>query len=281
MKAVQLTRGYVAIVDDEHYERVMAAGPWLTYMRDQNVYAERVFTQRDGKLRKQSMGNFILEITGSGKTQVNYKNRDALDNRTCNLRTCDPSQRNARARKYKKKTSSQFRGVSWDKRTRKWDARLRVRGKNLFLGLFTDEVEAATAWDEAARGNWGEFAFQNFPSDKERRVTAPIPPEHVRRKRKHKQKVTSEYRGVSWREDIKRWRAALLFRGKLMHLGTFTDEQTAAMAYDRAAREHLGIRACANFSQKKVPKDRREPSASRSTGCQNLKSLLSSPTNTD
>jgi AP2-like factor, euAP2 lineage len=256
MKAIQLTRAYVAIVDDEHYERVMAAGPWLTYMRDQNVYAERVFPKRGGKLRKQSMGNFILEIMGAGKSQVNYKNRDALDNRMCNLRKCDLSQRGARARKYKKKTSSRFRGVSWDKRTRKWDARLCVRGKNLFLGLFTDEVEAATVWDEAARGNWGEFAFQNFPSDKEGCVTAPIPTEHVRRKRKHKQKVTSEYRGVSWREDIKKWRAALLFRGKLIHLGTFTDELSAGLAYDRAAREHLGARAFANFSQeeKKEPK---------------------------
>src|ERR1700693_2749312 len=230
MRAVQLTRGHVAIVDDEHYERVMAAGPWLVHTRDHHVYAERVFTKRGGELQKQSMGNFILGITGAGKTQANYKNRDALDNRMCNLRTCDLSQRSARARKYKLRTSSQFRGVSWDKRTRKWDARLCVRGKNLFLGLFTDEVEAATAWDKAARECWGEFAFQNFPSDKPGCVTVPIPTEHVRRKRKHKQRVTSEYRGVSWRKDIKKWRAALIFRGKLMHLGTFTDELTAALA---------------------------------------------------
>jgi AP2-like factor, euAP2 lineage len=257
MRAVQLTRGYVAVVDDGHYERVMAAGPWSANTRH-NVYAERVFTARGGKLQKQSMGNFILGITGAGKTQVNYKNRNALDNRMCNLRTCDLSQRSARARKYKKKTSSQFRGVSWDKRTRKWDARLRVRGKNMFLGLFTDELEAAAAWDAAARGNWGAFAFQNFPSDKESCVTVPISTEHVRRKRKHQQKVTSEYRGVSWREDIKKWRAALLFRGKLMHLGTFTDELNAALAYDQAAREHMGARAFTNFSPKKAPKEHRE-----------------------
>ena len=257
MKTIQLTRDYVATVDDADYERVMAAGPWLAYVRHHHVYAERVFRKRGGKLQKQLMGNFISGIKGDGKTQVNYKNHDALDNRRSNLRTCDLSQRSAHARKCEQKTSSQFRGVSWDKRTRKWDARLQVRGKNLFLGLFTGEVEAATAWDHAARECWGEFAFQNFPSEKVDCVTVPVPAEHVRRKRKHRQKVTSEYRGVSWRGDIKKWRAALLFRGKLMHLGTFTDELTAALAYDRAAGEYLGDRALTNFPPKKTPKEYR------------------------
>jgi hypothetical protein len=45
----------------------------------------------------------------------------------------------------------------------RWRARIRVNGKRISLGLFKDEIEAAKAYDRAARKYHGEFASLNFP----------------------------------------------------------------------------------------------------------------------
>jgi hypothetical protein len=46
---------------------------------------------------------------------------------------------------------SPFNGVSWDKRRRKWTARIGHDGKTVELGQFDDEKEAAEAFDAKAR----------------------------------------------------------------------------------------------------------------------------------
>jgi hypothetical protein len=73
---------------------------------------------------------------------------------------------------------SNFVGVSWDKKERKWRANIRDGGKKKHLGRFGDEHEAARAVDTAARRLRGEDAHGgrsagvkwlrlNFPSDRE------------------------------------------------------------------------------------------------------------------
>lgn len=47
-----------------------------------------------------------------------------------------------------------------------------------------------------------------------------------------------------------RWRARIRINGHLTHIGSFTREWEAALAYDRAAREHFGEFACLNFPEK-------------------------------
>lgn len=49
---------------------------------------------------------------------------------------------------------------------------------------------------------------------------------------------SSKYRGVSWAPDRRKWRASITDHGKRIHLGQFSDEQTAAEAA-RAARSRL------------------------------------------
>ena len=40
---------------------------------------------------------------------------------------------------------------------------IKINGRSTYLGRFTDEVDAARAYDEAAITAWGEFAHLNFP----------------------------------------------------------------------------------------------------------------------
>ena len=63
------------------------------------------------------------------------------------------------------KNSSRFRGVSLNKASRKWEARIRESGKNHYLGSFTDEEAAARAFDNAAVSMRGPQAVCNFPRE--------------------------------------------------------------------------------------------------------------------
>ena len=60
-----------------------------------------------------------------------------------------------------KPTSSIYKGVSWYKRFKKWQATIRIDGKKKHLGYFTSETDAARAYDKAAIEAFGEFAKIN------------------------------------------------------------------------------------------------------------------------
>jgi hypothetical protein len=64
-----------------------------------------------------------------------------------------------------KGTSSQYRGVFWDKTNKKWSAVIRSKaaGGVHRLGNFINEADAARAYDAAARRIYGPLAQPNFP----------------------------------------------------------------------------------------------------------------------
>ncbi len=66
---------------------------------------------------------------------------------------------------------------------------------------------------------------------------------------KRPQGGVSEYKGVRWHTQIRRWHARIKLNGKRTSLGCFTDEVKAAKAYDKAAREMFGEFACTNFKE--------------------------------
>jgi hypothetical protein len=68
------------------------------------------------------------------------------------------------------------------------------------------------------------------------------------------QKGTSIYKGVYWHKDNKKWRARIRLNGKLIFLGYFNNEITAARAYDKKARELFGEFANLNFKSRKDTK---------------------------
>lgn len=62
----------------------------------------------------------------------------------------------------KKRTSSRYTNVCWDKHARKWIASFVFRKKYHYIGLFEDEVLAAEAYDHAAMKVAGPEARVNF-----------------------------------------------------------------------------------------------------------------------
>jgi hypothetical protein len=44
--------------------------------------------------------------------------------------------------------SSQYKGVHWSKKNKKWKSQIRLNGKQKYLGYFTDEKEASEAYQK-------------------------------------------------------------------------------------------------------------------------------------
>jgi len=96
---------------------------------------------------------------------VDHINRNGLDNRKANLRPATRSQ-NSMNKPFIKTTpsSSKYRGVSWSKSQKKWNVQIGLNGKHKFIGYFHDEIQAAKAYDRAAKLYHKEFAVLNFES---------------------------------------------------------------------------------------------------------------------
>jgi hypothetical protein len=151
-------------------------------------------------------------------------------------------------------TTSEFVGVGWVKRDRKWVAQISHDGKNHHLGCFDDEHEAARAADTAARRLRGDNAHGgrsggqgkghwlrlNFPTEgemkraKERGTLLTV--EDRAAAAASERQGPSEFVGVSWAKRERKWQARISHDGKTQRLGSFDDDREAARAVDTAAR---------------------------------------------
>ena len=89
----------------------------------------------------------------SGKLQVDHINGNKSDNRLKNLRSVTNQFNCTAFRRVKSGASSKFRGVCWHKRKGKWHSQIMVNGKRKHIGYYNNEIEAAMAYDGAAKIN--------------------------------------------------------------------------------------------------------------------------------
>jgi hypothetical protein len=168
MKKIPLTQGKFALVDDCDYERLVRYKWHVGNTTGGNWYAFRSGIYKDGIQRHIAMGREILNAKET--EQVDYRTGNTLDNTRGNIRLCDNMQKKQNSKKHAtycgRQTSSKFKGVCWHKGDRirkgRWQASITVEKKRVCLGSFQDEKLAATAYDEAAMENFGEFARTNF-----------------------------------------------------------------------------------------------------------------------
>lgn len=90
------------------------------------------------------MHRLILGLKHGDPRQGDHINRDPLDNRRSNLRVLTQAQ-NQQNRGTRGTGTSQYRGVCWHARDRRWQASAKIGRKNFHIGLFADELEAARA----------------------------------------------------------------------------------------------------------------------------------------
>mgnify|MGYP001556290024 CR=1 FL=1 len=93
--------------------------------------------------------------------QVDHKNRIRSDDRIENLRAASVLENNRNVSSHKD-SSSKYLGVSWHIRRNKWYANIRVNQILMYLGCYHSEIQAALAYNEAAKIHFGEFANLNI-----------------------------------------------------------------------------------------------------------------------
>lgn len=162
MREIPLTRGYVAIVDDEDYA-TLARHKWYAHPDNfGNVYAKRM-TPRNGGSRQQIRMHRAVAGAGVGQ-RVDHINGNTLDNRRANLRPATNAE-NCRNRKMNRNNTSGYKGVSWDNSSNKWRAQIRYEYRIVLIGFYADPIEAARAYDRKAVELFGDFARLNFPQE--------------------------------------------------------------------------------------------------------------------
>lgn len=167
MKTIPLTQGFVALVDDEDFERV-SAFKWFIHKAGNSLYAahdSRVRLPRKGPgKRRLRQGKVILlhRFLLRGSKYVHHRDGNGLNNQKTNLLGCT-QQQNLSGFQLKRGTTSKYRGVCHPEGRRKWKAQITVGYKTIYLGTFDSETDAARAYDAASRRYSKEFSAPNFP----------------------------------------------------------------------------------------------------------------------
>ena len=157
MREIPLTKGKVALIDDEDYFWVSKhkwhygekrAGSKIGYAkRGRKVSGKQLFVK---------MHRAIVACPDG--FQVDHIDGNSLNNQKSNLRICTGTQN---ARNVTSVAGCGFKGVSKVSYLTKFRAKICHNGNRVHLGYFVTAIEAAIAYDAAAISRFGEFAKTN------------------------------------------------------------------------------------------------------------------------
>lgn len=148
-------RGGFVLVDQQDVE--------ILYQRRWNMAPHRktAYCVYHGRLESLKLHRVLVPDA----TLVDHINRAGWDNTRCNLRKTDSIGNSHNHGPWAHKTSSRFKGVTYEPKKKLYRARIMVEGKSIGLGRFKSEHDAAKAYDAAAKKYYGEFAYVNFARD--------------------------------------------------------------------------------------------------------------------
>jgi hypothetical protein len=146
-----LSQGQVSVIDFQDME-VVGRVKWSACRKRNGFHALRRYQGKTILLHRAIM-------SAPPGVQIDHCDGDGLNNRRQNLRFCDARQ-NQHNRRNRSPGTSKFKGVT--QRESGWQAQIFFNGKKRYLGMFKNEVEAAKAYDAAARKFFGDFACPNL-----------------------------------------------------------------------------------------------------------------------
>lgn len=175
MVLIKLSHGLFAKIDDKDFEKV-SQFEWFAYRIAGMGQSGKTYlygfkpgrkVKKEGekypsgkqKYQRVWLYNFLMEP--SEGMIVDHINGDPLDNRRSNLRIITQKQNVLNRGKRVNGKTSKFLGVSKNVEKKKFIASIKILGKSLYLGSYSNEEDAAKAYNEAAIKYFGEFARLN------------------------------------------------------------------------------------------------------------------------
>jgi AP2 domain-containing protein/HNH endonuclease len=144
---IELTQGKRAVIDAADVPFVRDYTWYAIFDGRKSWYAAYAVGQKLFRLHRHLMGQY-----------VDHADRDGLNNRRSNLRSCSRTQNQANRISFGKR---RYKGVFWDSTRKKWKAIIRFHRKSINIGRYDTEIEAAEAVDAELLKLHGEFAMTN------------------------------------------------------------------------------------------------------------------------
>lgn len=124
-------------------------GTWCVNYRktDNKFYVIGNMPQFNGKFKGIKLHRWITDAPDG--MEVDHKNHDTLNNTDVNLRVCTKTENLQNRSGAAIHSKSGIRGVCWNKREKKWECSVCVKGKIIRVGYFVGLIEAERAVKEA------------------------------------------------------------------------------------------------------------------------------------
>lgn len=145
---------FECFIDDEDFDLI---NEYKWYIHPRTGYARGRKKNPGGKYNFISMHRLVLGILDNPELDVDHIKHNKLDNRKSELRTCTTSQNTSNRTSY---GISKYLGVC--RFRNRWKTQIGHDGKKEYIGLFDNEIDAAKAYDEAAKKYHKQFANLNF-----------------------------------------------------------------------------------------------------------------------
>lgn len=147
------TNKYGNIIFDKEDLELLKPYTWM-------VRSNKYVTSSINNKRTQ-MHRLIMDLKDDSLV-VDHINGNPLDNRRCNLRICFQSDNCINKVANHTKLHSKYKGVFSSTNGRTYFSTIQHHGKQYYLGSFSTDVDAAIAYDTAAKEIFGEYAKTNF-----------------------------------------------------------------------------------------------------------------------
>lgn len=145
------------LIDDEDFEKYKIKGNFISISEHGYVVLKN-YLGFYGKKSKYSNSYLHRLIKNAPKhLQVDHINGNRLDNRKENLRLCTNASNSRNCVKKKGK----YKGVYFNKLNKKWIAQITRDYKNIYLGCFEKQEDAAMAYNQEAKKLFGKYAKLN------------------------------------------------------------------------------------------------------------------------
>lgn len=155
MKTILTRNGHTVFIDDEYYPE-LSQYKWYSHKKGDSYYAHCYIGDICGKRHLFFMHRMILGLIGKD-IHVDHINRNGLDNQLSNLRLCDRYQ-NMQNCKIFKNNKSGIKGIYWNKKEKKWRAKIMAYRKVYHIGSYKTAEEARDAYINKAKELHGTFA---------------------------------------------------------------------------------------------------------------------------